>query len=93
MTEIVLKRRCSRCPRVEEESISLEQAANLSKKNLSGPKSLVVRMNGDTVLEFDKLCATCEEIVGNYLSHIGKKLQHASSLRKHKDDVEIEIEA
>lgn len=91
-TTIALKRQCSRCPRVEEQEISLEEAAKLQKTGLKGPKAFRAMLNGDVVVEHENLCAVCEEIVQNYLSNIGKVLQHRSSLRTSDDAPEVEVE-
>lgn len=93
-TTIALKRPCSRCPRVEEQEIGLDDAVKLQKTGLKGPKAFKAMLNGDLVVEHENLCGVCEEIVQNYLSHISKVLQHRSSLRTSDDDtpvVEVEV--
>ena len=78
---IALKRQCSRCPRIEEETVSLEAAARLCQLDLKGPSAMRVIIDGAETVDFEHLCDPCREITDRALGNIGRALQHKSSTR------------
>lgn len=90
---VVVKRECSRCPRIEEREISLEEAVGLHKTGLKGPVALKIMMKGEAIAELEDLCDTCTTVVLNYIESATKKLQHRSALRTTEDGVVEELEA
>lgn len=87
------KRSCSRCPRVEEFSISLEEAAVLFNGPAAAP-DVSVHMPGSLTpsMTLDTLCGPCKQAVGNYLSSIFTRLEKPSPQRATEVPVETVLE-
>lgn len=80
MSTIVQKTQCARCPRVEEEVLSIQEAmARLEEPELKPTAAVTVVMRGTKVLEFDHLCEVCTGIVHGYIESVAAKLEKASS--------------
>lgn len=85
-------KQCSRCPRVEQKPITLDEAIAQSKVSKKPPPALEILVDGETVVEFGDLCDVCQTIVTRYLDNAGKKPKHQSSLREQSEDVHVEQE-
>lgn len=85
-------KQCSRCPRVEQKPITLEEAIAQAKVTKKPPPALEVRVDGETVVEFSELCDVCQTIVMRYIDNAGKRPKHQSSLREQSEDVQVEQE-
>lgn len=86
-----VNKQCSRCPRVEQKPISLEEAVAAAKVTKKAPPALEVRVDGETMVEFEQLCDVCQTIVTRYLDNAGKRPKHQSSLRE-QAEVQVETE-
>lgn len=88
---LVVKRQCQRCPREDEAEVSLDDVVKMAKggKIPEPAKSLEVKMDDKTVVEFPFLCSQCKTIVARYLEHVAKKPKHQSALR---GETKIEVE-
>lgn len=88
MTTLKASKKCTRCPRVEDREISIEEAVKLAGEKKPPPPQISVSVDGVELIRFDTLCAPCTEIVSRYASHIGSTQTKLSSLREHKPKVE-----
>jgi hypothetical protein len=95
---LTVNRACSRCPRIEQTEVSVEDIVKMATTNKSqggkaaipeGPKALLVRVNEKQTIEFPFLCTPCTQIVSRYIEHIAKRPKHQSALR---GETKIEVE-
>lgn len=84
-TTVSLKTPCSRCTRIDEQEIGIQEAVRLAESGLSKPASLRIIIGGSETIEFEHLCGPCVETVDRYVGQIGKVLTQKSSVRDHKD--------
>lgn len=89
MITLSLNKQCSRCPRVEQVEVSIDEAVKLAQLALKAPKALVVTIDGEEVSSFDALCSVCKTIVMKYIDGATKRPKNQSALR----DTEIKVEA
>lgn len=85
MKTISQNTKCSRCPRVEQQEVSIEQLVAEAKKTQGDartPPALEIRIDGKPVVLFETLCTTCKVIVARHTEHAGVKPTHQSSLRE-----------
>lgn len=86
---LALKKKCSRCPRVDVEDISLQAALALEN---NPPRPTLVITTGDGVTASrEHLCGPCQVIVGRALATILKNPTKMSSDRG-DDDIEVVTE-
>lgn len=96
---LTLKRPCSRCTRVEEATVSLEEAAKAV--NTPDPAPCVSASFTPNALlavperfEMQQLCATCSGIVRRYLELAFRRIDKVSAVRTGaKPDEVLEVEA
>ncbi len=88
-TSLSLNKQCSRCPRVEQTDVTIDEAVKLAQQALKAPKALVVSVNGEELASFDALCSVCQTIVTKYIDGATKRPKNQSALR----DTEIKVEA
>lgn len=81
MTTLYYKKTCSRCPREDDIAITLEEALARTKVTTKPVPKLKVEMDGQTVVDFTELCATCEELVSRAVMALADKAAKASSTR------------
>lgn len=92
---LTINRTCSRCPRVEQSEVSLDDVVKMAqttgnKKSLpEGPKALAIAVDEKATVVFPFLCSQCKQIVARYIEHIAKKPKHQSALRA---NAKIEVE-
>jgi hypothetical protein len=79
MSQIVLQRQCSRCPKTENTPIDLE-----TYKPADPIPALNVYMGGALVAGFDFLCGSCRNTVLGYLEQVVKHLEKRGSTRTRK---------
>lgn len=76
--------KCTRCPREEHFTVSFEEilkAAKSENQQPLRPPSLVVQIDGQTLIDFPYLCAACRDIVLSHLNQVALKPSHRSSKR------------
>jgi hypothetical protein len=93
---LTVNRVCTRCPRIEQTEVSVEDIMKMAAKSkggtlFDGPKALSIFIDEKQVVEFPFLCTPCRQIVIRYIEHIAKKLKHQSSLRG-EQKIEVEEE-
>jgi hypothetical protein len=95
---LTVNRTCTRCPRVEQTEVSVEDIMKMATTAKSqggkttipeGPKALAIRIDEKQTVEFPFLCTPCRQIVARYIEHIAKKPKHQSALR---GEQKIEVE-
>jgi hypothetical protein len=86
-----LNKQCSRCPRMEQKPITLDEAVAQAKSNKKAPPALEIRIDGETLVEFEALCDICQSIVLRYVENAGKKPKHQSALRE-QSEIRVEQE-
>ncbi len=92
---LTVNRACTRCPRIEQTEVSVEEIVKLAKQQGSkvvipeGPKALSIRIDEKTMIEFEFLCGPCTQIVARYIEHIVRKPEKQSALRS---QTKIEVE-
>lgn len=89
--QIALKKKCSRCPRVESEDVTIEEALHRTEKK--EPTAAIVELDGGQVYAFDALCAPCRAIVISYLEKAFAVLDKPSFQRTREDgepDIAVE---
>jgi hypothetical protein len=89
---LYVNHRCSRCPRVEQREVTLEQAVALAKTEKKAPPALLVELHGEHYGALEALCSVCEEVVLKYMELILTTKKHASSSRTRSISVEVEPE-
>lgn len=87
---LTINKQCSRCPRVEQKPITLDEAIAQSKTNKKTAPALEIYVDGEAVVEFEALCDVCQTVVLRYVENAGKKPKHQSSLRESELKVEQE---
>lgn len=83
--QIQVSEKCSRCPREEVTTVSLDEAISRAKVHAhSGPKkkALVITIDGVEAVSYDFLCEECRGIVSSYCE--GAKKQTKKSARRFK---------
>jgi len=80
-TTLSLNKQCSRCPRVEQTSVSIEEAVRMAQKAQSAPKAVVVSVDGSEVGSFAALCSICQSIVSRHIEMAMKTQKHVSAVR------------
>jgi hypothetical protein len=83
-TTLYSKKKCSRCPRADEIEMTLEQALEASKNTRPKPPQLKIIMEGQSVVEFEHLCAPCTEIVSSFIGNAARQPMKVSSTRERK---------
>lgn len=86
-----LNKQCARCPRMEQKPITLDEAVAQAKSSKKAPSALEIRIDGETVVEFEALCDVCQTIVLRYIENAGKKPKHQSALRE-QSEIKVEQE-
>jgi hypothetical protein len=84
-----LNKQCARCPRVEQKPITLDEAVAQAKSGKKPASALEIRLDGETLVEFEDLCEVCRSIVVRYVENVGKRPKHQSALR---EQTEIQVE-
>lgn len=74
---LVLKIPCSRCARIDEQSITPDKAAAAMDKNR--PPDLYLRTGDGEEFTFNRLCQPCKSIVGRLLSQAFTPLENRKS--------------
>ena len=95
---LTLKKPCSRCARIEEAVVSLEEAAKAI--NTPDPKPVVLASFTSNALlaiperfEMQQLCGTCSGIVRRYLELAFRRIDKVSAARTGaKPDEVLEVE-
>lgn len=88
-----INKQCSRCPRVEQTAVTIEEAVKLAQKaQKNTAKAICIEMDGKETGSFEALCSTCQTIVLKYVENAMKVQKHVSSLRSTGADVEVEAE-
>ncbi len=88
MHYLTLKKPCSRCTRVDEMNVSLEEAAyHLNNQNQKSIPEAQANLEG-LAFEFPKLCDVCKSIVRGYMDAAFKKLTKVSALHTAKVNIE-----
>lgn len=87
-----VKKQCSRCPRVEQKDITIEEAVKLAKDTKKQPPALEVFLEGESLGSFELLCDTCQTIIARYLENTMKRPKHQSSLREQSEEPDVKIE-
>lgn len=89
---LTVNRQCTRCPRVEQTSVSVADVVAMAKAGKTevpiGPKAISIRIDEKLLIEFGFLCTPCTQIVARYVEHIAKKPKHQSALRGEKVEIE-----
>jgi hypothetical protein len=80
-TTLSLNKQCSRCPRVEQTSVSIEEAVRMAQKAQSAPKAVVVSVDGSETGSFVALCSICRSIVSRHIEMAMKTQKHVSAVR------------
>lgn len=80
-TTLSLNKQCARCPRVEQTSVSIEEAVRMAQKAQSAPKAVVVSVDGTEMGSFASLCSTCRSIVLRHIEMALKTQKHVSAVR------------
>lgn len=80
-TTLSLNKQCSRCPRVEQMSVSIEEAVRLAQKAQGAPKAIAITINGAEVGAFASLCSICQSIVVRHIDLAMKTQKHVSAVR------------
>ena len=89
MISLSVNKQCSRCPRMEQKPITLEEAVKQAKVEKKAPPGMEIRLDGEVVASFDELCDVCQTIVARYIDNAAKKPKHQSALR---EQTEIKVE-
>ena len=77
-----VNKQCSRCPRIEQTTVSIEEAVKLAQKAQKNTASAIrIEMDGKEVGSFEALCSICQTTVMKYIESAMKGQKHASSLR------------
>lgn len=84
-----LNKQCSRCPRVEQTTISLDEAVAQAKSTTKPPLALEIKVDGEAIVQFEDVCEVCRTIVLRYIESAGVRPKHQSALR---EQGEIRIE-
>lgn len=82
MPEIKLSEKCSRCPREELVTVSLDEAVARVKSTAPRSKALTIVIDGKEAISYDTLCEECRGIVASYCE--GAKRQAKRSSRRFK---------
>lgn len=83
MTTLKVSKSCTRCPRVMDKEVTIEEAVAIASAK-PAPPHLKLTMDGTDVVTFPTLCAPCSEIVARLIGQIKAKQTKLSSLREHK---------
>jgi hypothetical protein len=78
---IKLSEKCSRCPREEEKTVSLEEAVNALKSPKQEKKALEIIVDGERLASYEVLCDECRSIVLSYADGASRVLEKKSSRR------------
>lgn len=96
--QLTVNRSCTRCPRVEQTEVSIDEIVKLAQQSKGGPgkaaipegpKALSIRIDEKPPIEFGFLCNQCRQIVMRYIEHIVHKPEKQSALRT-QTKVEVE---
>lgn len=79
---LVIKKKCHRCPRVEEEEVSPERIQELTER--ADPPALRIEVGGHLIADFPHLCEECANIVHGYITQAVTPQTSMSSRRKVK---------
>lgn len=80
-------RQCSRCPRIDNISLTPEEAAEMG--GTTPPPYLRIEVDGVELSRIEYLCGPCRKIVDTHLHHITKTLSQRSSLKEVKRSEEF----
>lgn len=85
MSKIKLSNKCSRCPREELTDITLEEAIALAKDvGKEKPPALIIKMDGEELASYERLCSACRSVVVGYLDGAVRQPTKSSSKRVQK---------
>lgn len=84
--KLCIKKQCERCPRVEEEFLTVEEVQKQGF-HLDAGHSCRMVIDGAEIGSFGHLCSNCKEVVLKYAASIFTPLEKVSSTRRSKEEI------
>ncbi len=80
---IVLKKQCERCPAVEEIPVTPEdiKSGKYIPEKKGGPPKYEIKIGGEVVCSYTRLCANCDAAVKKDIANINKRPKKKTTQR------------